>query len=200
MGALQIYLKMGKPGETDKATAEREKVLIWGAGTSVGAYAIQYARNVGYTVIATASPRGFDHLRELGASQVLDYKSPNVEAQLRELGPFKFMMTSSGDPASQQAIGRLLQPDGGKFASTLGGQVELPENVERIYESYESATQRFPDFGHWWYSDYLPKAIGGAVEPAPIEKRSGGLAALQAAGDDVVGHKTKNKIVINPQE
>jgi len=52
---------------------------------------------------------------------------------------------------------------------------------------FEATTQKsqFAGFGKWWYTDYLPKAIGGAIEPAPIEKRSGGLEAIQAAGDDV---------------
>ncbi|KAK4690416.1 hypothetical protein P7C71_g6368, partial [Lecanoromycetidae sp. Uapishka_2] len=157
---------------------------------------------VGYTVIATASPRGFSHLKELGASQVLDYKNPDIESELRSLGPFQFMMTASGDSTSQQTISQLLQPAGGRFASTLGGNINLPENVERIYEMFEATTQKpqYVDFGKWWYTDYLPKAIGGAVEPAPIEKRNGGLAAIQAAGDDVLGKKSNKKIVLNPQE
>lgn len=153
-------------------------------------------------MIATASPRGFSHLKDLGASQVLDYKSPDIEPELRSLGPFEFMMTASGDPASQQMIGELLQPAGGRFASTLGGNVELPENVERIYEMFEATAQRpqFADFGKWWYTDYLPKAISGGVEPAPIEKRSGGLKAIQAAGEDVLEKKSNRKIFLNPQE
>lgn len=70
---------------------------------------------------------------------------------------------------------------------TPGGSVDLPSNVDRVYEMFEATIQKsqFAGFGKWWYTDYLPKAIGGAVEPAPIEKRSGGLEAIQAAGDDV---------------
>ena len=160
------------------------------------------ASQVGYTVIATGNPSGAARLQNLGASHVLDYKSPDIESQLRELGPFKFLMTASGDPASQKALANLLQPIGGKFVSTLGGKVELPSNVERIYESFEAASQKpeHKEYAKWWFEDYLPKAIQGAVEPAPIVKRSGGLGAIQAAGDDVLGKNAKEKIVINPQE
>ena len=154
---------------------------------------------VGYTVIATASPRSFAQLESVGASKIVDYKSPDVEAQLRELGPFKFLMTASGDPASQQVLASLLQPNGGRFITVRAGEVELPKNVERIYNMFEAAGQG-PEFRHWWYTTYLPEAIGGAVEPTPIEKRSGGLKAIQAAGDDVFSGKAKNKIIVNPQE
>jgi NADPH:quinone reductase-like Zn-dependent oxidoreductase len=153
-------------------------------------------------VIATASPRGFAHLKGIGASHALDYKSFEIESQLRKLGPFKYLMTASGDPTSQQVLGRLLQPNGGRFLSTRAGEVDLPSNVERVYNTFEFATQKpeFSEYAHWWYTTYLPKAIGGAVEPTPIEKRTGGLKAIQAAAEDVLNGKAKNKIVIDPQE
>ena len=157
---------------------------------------------VGYTVIATASPRGFAHLKEIGASQVLDYKSSEIETQLRELGPFKYLMTASGDPVSQQVLSNLLQPAGGRFISTRAGEVELPSNVERVYNTFELATQKpeFSEYAQWWYTTYLPKAIAGAVEPTPIEKRGGGLKAIQAAAEDILSGKAKNKIILNPHE
>lgn len=156
-------------------------------------------------MIATASPRGFDHLKSLGASEVLDYKSPTVLDDLRALCPFKFMYTTSGDPASQQALSTLLQPDGGKFASTMGGDVELPKNVERIYEFFGNVTQKeganFEEFAKWWYSEYLGKVIAdGSIEPTPISKVRGGLAALQGAADGMLDGKIRGKAVVNPQE
>jgi len=66
---------------------------------------------------------------------------------------------------------------------------------------FEATTQKlqFADVGKWYYTDYLPKEIGGAVKRAPIEKRSGGLGAIQTAGDDVLTKKTKTKVVLNPE-
>lgn len=153
-------------------------------------------------MIATTSPRGFTHLKEIGASEVLDYKSSAIESQLRKLGPFKYFMTASGDPTSQQVLSNLLQPNGGRFISTRAGEVDLPGNVERVYNTFEFATQKpeFSEYAQWWYTTYLPKAIAGAVEPTPIEKRSGGLKAIQAAAEDVLSGKAKSKIIMNPQE
>ncbi|KAF4960846.1 hypothetical protein FGADI_679 [Fusarium gaditjirri] len=55
-----------------------ETVLIWGAGTSVGKNAVQLAVAAGYDVIATASPKNWDTVRNLGASAVFDYRSSSV--------------------------------------------------------------------------------------------------------------------------
>jgi hypothetical protein len=112
-------------------------------------------------------------------------------------------MTASGDGPSQLALAEILQPEGGKFASTLGGAVSLPSNVERIYEFFAQATQKpqFKDFADWWYQEYLPKVIKeGLVEPTPVEKRTGGLAAIQRASDDVATGVARKKLVLNPQE
>lgn len=57
-------------------------VLIWGGSTSVGSAAIQLAAAAGYDVVTTASPRNFDYVRGLGASQVFDYNDEKVVAKL----------------------------------------------------------------------------------------------------------------------
>ena len=53
-------------------------VLIWGGSTSVGCNAIQLAVAAGYEVVSTASPRNHAYVRQLGASEVFDYKSRTV--------------------------------------------------------------------------------------------------------------------------
>ncbi|KAL1653066.1 hypothetical protein SLS61_004312 [Didymella pomorum] len=53
-------------------------VLIWGGSTSVGCNVIQLAVAAGYEVISTSSPKNFDLLKSLGATQAFDYKDPRV--------------------------------------------------------------------------------------------------------------------------
>lgn len=55
-----------------------QTLLIWGGSTSVGSNAIQLATAAGYDVVTTASPKNFDYVRRLGASQVFDYRSKTV--------------------------------------------------------------------------------------------------------------------------
>jgi NADPH:quinone reductase-like Zn-dependent oxidoreductase len=178
---------MGLPGQASQSVAG-EKVLIWGAGGSVGGYAVQYSKSVGHTVIATASPRAVEQLKSLGASEVLDYKSPTILDDLRARMPFKYLYTTSGDEASQKLLAELLQPDGGKFASTLPGkEVQLPLNVERIYEFFGNVTQKdgavFETFKNWWYQEYLGKVIAdGSIQPTPFVKVAGVSHELLAFG------------------
>ena len=66
-------LALQYPSANPKSTGET--LLIWGGSTSVGSNAIQLAVAAGYEVITTASPRNFEYVKKLGASQVFDYHS-----------------------------------------------------------------------------------------------------------------------------
>ncbi len=59
-------------------------LLIWGGSTSVGSNAIQLAVAAGYEVVTTASPKNFDYVKQLGASQVFDYNSRTVVEDIIE--------------------------------------------------------------------------------------------------------------------
>lgn len=60
-----------RPGET---------VLIQGGAGGVGSFAIQFAKAAGARVLATASARNLDLVRELGADVVIDYRAENATA------------------------------------------------------------------------------------------------------------------------
>ena len=66
-----------KPGQT---------ILVFGANGGVGGILIQLARHHGLRVIAAASPRHHDALRESGAIPV-DYAAPNLAAAVRDIAP-----------------------------------------------------------------------------------------------------------------
>lgn len=63
----------------DGDDARGQPILIWGGASSVGLAAIQLAKEAGfYPIIATASPRSHDALKQLGATAVFDYRDANV--------------------------------------------------------------------------------------------------------------------------
>jgi NADPH:quinone reductase-like Zn-dependent oxidoreductase len=62
--------------------AAGQKVLVHGAGGSVGGYAVQLARDAGLHVLATASARDADYVRSLGAEKVSDYRAGRFEGGL----------------------------------------------------------------------------------------------------------------------
>jgi NADPH:quinone reductase-like Zn-dependent oxidoreductase len=59
--------------------AAGQTVLIQGAAGGVGVFAVQLARWAGAHVIATASARNRDFLRELGVNEVIDYTTTRFE-------------------------------------------------------------------------------------------------------------------------
>lgn len=56
---------------------EGERVLIHAGAGGVGSFAIQLAHHLGAHVITTAGARNADFVRELGADEVIDYRSAN---------------------------------------------------------------------------------------------------------------------------
>jgi NADPH:quinone reductase-like Zn-dependent oxidoreductase len=65
--------------------AAGQRVLIHGAAGGVGAFAAQFARWRGARVIATASARHHDFLRELGVETAIDYRTTRFEEVLRDV-------------------------------------------------------------------------------------------------------------------
>ncbi|KAJ8120315.1 hypothetical protein ONZ43_g2945 [Nemania bipapillata] len=75
---LKLPVPWPKPADYRPPRAD-ERILIWGAASSVGQFTIQVLKYYGYTnIIGTASPQHHAHIRELGASEVYDYRSPTV--------------------------------------------------------------------------------------------------------------------------
>jgi NADPH:quinone reductase-like Zn-dependent oxidoreductase len=62
-----------------------QHVLVHGGAGGVGSYAVQLARWRGAHVAATASARDADLVRELGADEVIDYKTQRFEEAVSDL-------------------------------------------------------------------------------------------------------------------
>ena len=62
-----------------------QTVLIHGGAGSVGAYAVQLAREAGLRVIATASARDTDYVGRLGATTVVDHRAERFEDVARNV-------------------------------------------------------------------------------------------------------------------
>ncbi|WP_246791852.1 NADP-dependent oxidoreductase [Burkholderia perseverans] len=61
------------------------RVLIHGAAGGLGGFAVQFAKEAGAFVIATARGRYADEVRALGADQVIDYETQRFEAEVADV-------------------------------------------------------------------------------------------------------------------
>jgi NADPH:quinone reductase-like Zn-dependent oxidoreductase len=98
-------------------------VLINGATGGVGSYAIQIAKARGAFVIASARPGGEEeHVRGLGADEVVDWSEGAVGAAVRGLHPDgvdALIDIVTGDPAGLAGLAVEVLKPGGKVATTL---------------------------------------------------------------------------------
>ena len=85
-----------------------QTILVHGANGGVGTTLVQLARHAGIRVIATASPRHHDALRELG-TEPIDYDDPQLAARVRELAPggVDAVFDHLGGPSFERSFGLL---------------------------------------------------------------------------------------------
>lgn len=64
---------------------EGQRILVHAGAGGVGHFAVQFAAFFGAHVVATGSPRNADWLRELGASEVVDYTATRFEEVVHDV-------------------------------------------------------------------------------------------------------------------
>ena len=62
-----------------------QRILIQGASGGVGSFAVQFAKAKGAYVIGTASADNLEYLKQLGADEVIDYRSQPFEEMVHEV-------------------------------------------------------------------------------------------------------------------
>lgn len=87
-------------------------ILINGASGGVGQFAIQFAATKGARVLATATPDLADHLRDLGADEIIDFTAAPTADQVRSL-----------QPQGIDAVLDMITPPGGDI-DTLAGPLK----------------------------------------------------------------------------
>lgn len=115
-------------------------VLVLGGSSATGAAAIQLLRTAypSLPILATSSAKHFARLRDLGATYVVDYKSPSVVADLKAASPgaagVEAIIDCVSAGASQTDISDVLDPAGPKkYAAVITGvPVPVPEGVNKF--------------------------------------------------------------------
>jgi NADPH:quinone reductase-like Zn-dependent oxidoreductase len=118
--------------------ANGQTILIHGGAGAVGAFAVQFAKVKGATVIATATGAGLDYLREIGADTVVDYKAEKFEDVAQNVDVV--LDTIGGDT---QARSWQTLRDGGVLVTTLGIMTDTSAATARGVEA--KALMAHPD-------------------------------------------------------
>lgn len=155
-----LFNRLGLPlPPSFPATSPPEKastpILVYGAGATSGQYAVELLRLAGYkNVIAVASKKHEAYLKELGASSVVDYKSPtfieDVKSAAGDSGAagIELVVDCVSLTDSFTAISKIVSPTGtvawlapfkrGLEAGLTGEGVQLfsqlPEDAKAIFK------------------------------------------------------------------
>ena len=161
-GAIPLAALTAWQGLFDHGTLESgQRVLIHGASGGVGLFAVQFAKQVGADVFATASGEGVALLREMGADHAIDYTSEKFEDVAKDIDlvfdlvggetqqrswdvikPGGVLVSTLGEPSQEEAAKRdvramrfLAEPDGQQLA-TICTLVDEGDLVVKVVGTY----------------------------------------------------------------
>jgi NADPH:quinone reductase-like Zn-dependent oxidoreductase len=122
MTALQALRDYGK-------IAVGAKVLIYGGSGGVGSHALQLAKAMGASMVATTSTSK-ELCESLGATHVVNYREAKVEEALQE-HKFDLIFDTVGGYDHWAAAQKLMAPSG-HYVTITGDGVSLPFMIPRI--------------------------------------------------------------------
>lgn len=105
---------------------KEQRVLIQGGGGAAGGAMIQLAKAAGAYVIATATGKGFELAKSLGADEVIDYKQQNVTDLV---GDVDLVADTAGGEA-QATLFEVLKPGGLLLSIVIPPSQELAEKYK----------------------------------------------------------------------
>lgn len=103
-----------------------QRILINGAGGGVGGFAVQFAKQAGATVVATASGRSTETVRDAGADEIIDYTTTPVTEAIAVPLDVVLNLVSASETEMAALVG-LIRP-GGVIVTTV---TPAPEDQER---------------------------------------------------------------------
>jgi NADPH:quinone reductase-like Zn-dependent oxidoreductase len=167
-----------------------ETILILGASGGVGSAAIQLAKSVGATVIAVASAKNTDYMKDLGTDFTIDYKAGSVAELVRQVAPDGVDLLfdgASGETLTQSVAA--LKPNG-RLISILndGKGLQLPAGVHFAHIMTQPSVPNL---------DYLRELADAGKLKMPIASTFP-LADAQKAFEQIETKHTTGKVVIVP--
>lgn len=188
-----------------------QKVFIQAGSGGVGTFAIQLAKHLGATVATTTSTTNVALVKRLGADVVIDYKTQDFEAHLRD---YDVVLHSQDSGALEKSL-RVLKR-GGKLVSisgpadpAFGQQIAAPGFVKLVIRLLSTGVRRRARKLGIDYSFLFMKASGsqlreitrlidaGAIHPVidkvfPFDSTNEALAYVESG-------RAKGKVVVRFQ-
>lgn len=196
------------PGTADARSFDYRsvKLVVVGAGTSVGKFVVQLAHIAGIsTIVAIASTASFTELTSYGATHLVDRTSSDVVEQVHAIvGPdlkYAFDAFNRGHP--KQAVSFFQQKGGVLIQATVSTDVDQAELDERgvSLKRIQGLFQVVPDLFQLWKPALHSWVVDGSLKIPPFKVVPGLDATLvDEALDDIKRGGSGVKYVVRVQE
>jgi len=164
-------------------------VLIVGAAGGVGSFAVQLAAARGAHVIAVARAVNHDYLRQLGASDAVDYETGDLIDAIRAVhpGPLDAIIDLASDAETVRRLSALLR-DGGIVASPVGTAPMDDPRLKGVFVIADVNRARLEQLSSWLADGTL---VLPAIRAYILDEIGAALRESEA------GH-VRGKLVITP--
>lgn len=194
--AIGLYLRLGLAEPWQPAT-EPIPLVIYGASSSVGYYAVQLAQKSNIHPLICVAGRAKDHVETVidrsKGDTIVDYRDGDeaVVAGFKKaleghgLPPLLHAFDAVSDQGSYVNIGKVMS-NGGKIALVLPGKdyEGLPEGIEKSLTSVgsvHSKSEAEKDFGFVFFRYFSRGLEKGWFKPQRHEVVPGGLGGIEKA-------------------
>ncbi|KAI0661828.1 GroES-like protein [Cubamyces menziesii] len=188
--------------------------FIIGGASSLGQYAIQFAKLAGHNpIITTASLHNTPLLTSFGATHVVDRTLPKEEilaqvSKITEGNPLKFAFVAVPHDPEPCRLGRDALAPGGALAIVLPSPDRVPADVANPGDGkrvgYVFGSFRLPytkELGIATYTRLTGWLEKGLLKPNPVEVLPNGLAGIPEGLERIKANKVSGKkLVARPQE
>lgn len=171
-------------------TAHKIPLVIWGASSAVGSYAIQLAKRSNIHPLICIAGRAQAHTESLidrsKGDVVIDYRqghdvvSQEIKASLKG-AKLEHAFDAVSEMGSYQTICEVLDKDTGKITLIVPAQSysDIPKTIEKSVTKVADINAELKDFGYV-YSRYFSKGLEeGWFKAQPQEVVPGGLEGVQ---------------------
>ncbi|KAI1735830.1 GroES-like protein [Xylaria scruposa] len=189
--AVGLYLRLGLPQPWQQAK-EPIPLIIYGAASAVGAYAIQLAQQSNIHPLICVAGRSIAHVEKLidrsKGDVILDYREGDdaLVENLKKAAngkPVLYAFDCVAEKTSYTNLGKVLA-EGAKLTLVLPNKdydTVLPSYVEHSFTSVGSVHDNSKDFGYVYFRYFARGLQEGWFKPQPQQVIPGGLAGIQQA-------------------
>lgn len=165
-----------------------EKVLIHGAGGSVGNFAVQLAKAMGGMVIANDKPDRAEFIKQLGADQIINSQDQAFEDTVRGVD---IVLNYANSELEKRSYGVL--KSGGRYVTIVGEPSSMDDakanNIEVIYSGTQPTSEALTQIAEWVDAGKLKQHVSQTFSLDQVQQ------AMDHKSQD--GHP--NKVVITTE-